>query len=860
MAAMRVDAVMQFDLLWVAISVVIAMTVASVALRFYCSALAGESRNLSQSKITGAVLMGGAIGGMHYTGMAAVTFFSTATPYQRTSWQFSEVSLAMLATVAMLLTLVIFILTSTELKRRMFGIAQKVTLLSAVIILSAVTIVGQVAYREATDLLLELELHKTSNEIDIHAIDTKTLINGLQKDARFLAATPPIAGIMRAGSDSGMDTLDRSTGSQWRGRLQKIFSYFLLSRPEYKMIRFIGLKNSGRELVRVERRVDGKVYVQPEHLLQSKAHRDYFIKTLKVPAGRVYLSEINYDREFGKLVQPYQPVMRTSIPVYNSSGKMFGMVVINMDMKPLLSRWGDLDSDSDLDRAVNERGDYLVHPDPNMVFGFELGERYRVQDEFPELSSLLSPDSDSLFATFKVNEHGNPAIAIARKITFDSLHPERFIILIELTSPDHKADQATPILRRISIFGQFIIAFAILIAFFLSTLLMRPLRLIIDATEAFADGSSQLILPLEDQSEIGDLARTFKAMTTQINERSSELRLSGQVFESALEGILVTDIDGVILSVNPAFTAITGYSEAEVVGGNPRLIKSGHHDAGFYESMWKDVLETGKWQGELWNRRKSGETYPVWETITAIKGDDGETTHYVAIFFDITERKQADERLQYQAQHDVLTGLPNRMLFNDLLEQILKEEERSKGGVAVLFMDLDRFKEVNDTLGHQAGDLLLQEATQRLEKVIRSSDVLARMGGDEFTLILRDISSINDASHIAEKIITAMNEPFLLEEHEASIGASIGISVYPNDAEDAGTLIKYADTAMYRVKDSGRNNFQFFTASMGEDLELRLQMKAAIDGAIKNKEFELYFQPKVNLASGECVGAEALIR
>lgn len=860
MAAMRMDADMQFDLLWVALSVVIAMAVASASFRVCCNTSNEEKRNLSQNKMTGAILMGGGIGGMHYTGMAALTIFSTATPYQRTFWQFGELSLAILATVAMLLTLIIFILSSTTLKRRMFGIAQKATLLSAIIILSAVTIVGQVAYRETTDLLLELELHKTNNEIDLHAIDTKASISNLQKDARFLASTPPIAGIMRADSGNGIDALDRSTDGQWRSRLQDIFSHFLLSRPEYLMIRFIGVKNSGRELVRVERQTDGEIFIQPESLLQQKAHRNYFIETMKVPAGKAYLSEINYDREFGKLVEPYQPVMRTSIPIRKPSGEMFGMLVINMDMKPVLFKLRDLDSNGDLDRVINERGDYIVHPNPNMVFGFELGERYRVQDEFPELSSLLSQDKGTLFSTINIYEHGNSMIAMARKITFDPLHPERFITLIELISPDYYAEQAVPVLKRISVFGQFIIAFAILIAFFFSNLLMRPLRSITEATEAFAEGSSRLALPLEDQSEIGDLARTFKAMTTQINERSDELRMNGQVFESALEGILVTDIDGVIQSVNPAFTDITGYSEEEVVGNNPRMIKSGHHDAGFYESMWKDILETGRWQGELWNRRKSGETYPVWETITAIKGDDGETSHYVAIFFDITERKQVDEKLQYQAQHDVLTGLPNRMLFNDLLEQILKEEQRSKGGVAVLFLDLDRFKEVNDTLGHQAGDLLLQEAAKRLEKVIRNSDVLARMGGDEFTLILRDISSINDASHIAEKIVAAANEPFLLEEHEVSIGASIGISIYPNDAEDADTLIKYADTAMYRAKDSGRNNFQFFTASMGEDLELRMQMKGAIDGAIKNREFELYFQPKVNLASGECIGAEALIR
>lgn len=1174
MAAMRLDAEMQYDLLLVAVSVVIAMAIASLSLWVFCSAEAGRGSDTSRNKMAGAVLMGSAIGGMHYTGMTAVTFLSTATPYQRTIWQFSELTLALLATVAMLLTLLVFMLNPEDLRRQIFRIAQKITLLSAVIILSAVVIVGQVAYKEASALLLELELRKTTQEIDLLAIDAKAAIANLQKDVSFLANTPPILGIIRADAAGGMDVLGSSTEQHWRERLQMIFSQFLLSRPEYMMIRFIGVKNRGQELVRVEYQANREIHVQPEPSLQQKAHRDYFIETLKVQPGEVYLSEINYDQEFGKLVEPYRPVMRSAIPVRRASGEIFGIVVINMDMGPTLNRLSDLDMDGDLDRTINDQGDYLVHPDSGQVFGFDLGEQHRVQDEFPELLPLLSHGDGQQAAVFDVNEHGNPMIAMTRKIAFDSLHPERFICLIELTSPEEYAERAAPILKRISIYGQFIIAFSILIAFFFSNLLMRPLRLITRATEAFADGSSRMALPLEDQSEIGDLARTFQAMTGQIEGRTEEmesareilektfasldsalflvgastqrvlkinraacrifghgpeelldqqlhllfvddqseeqfaesmlasldadgtfhtwakmrrkdgrefpteltvteirdsagerttlvyviddissrkeaeqkllnnyrmskattqalsvfvsqmdrkalfesilddlnslskseygligvvlkdsegkqylktlavtniawneeterlygeqekmglefnninsllgaviqsgeivianepatdprrgglpeghppldaylgyplylgdelvgmvglanrsggyddaiisylkplmqacanvlgadindqrrrkaeegLRLSGQVFESALEGIVVTDVKGTIQSVNPAFTEITGYSEEEAVGSNPRMVKSEHHGSDFYQSMWKGILETGKWQGEIWNRRKSGETYPVWETITAIKNDEGETTLYVAIFFDITERKRMDEKLKHQAHHDVLTGLPNRMLFNDLLEQILKEEHRSHAEVAVLFMDLDRFKDVNDTLGHPIGDLLLQEAAKRLQATIRESDVLARMGGDEFTLILRDVSGVLDASHIAEKIIHAMNELFLLEGHEINIGASIGVSMFPGDAEKAETLIKYADTAMYRAKEKGRNNFQFFTTSMSENLALRLKMKSAIDDAIKNKEFELYFQPKVNLSSGECTGAEALIR
>jgi len=336
--------------------------------------------------------------------------------------------------------------------------------------------------------------------------------------------------------------------------------------------------------------------------------------------------------------------------------------------------------------------------------------------------------------------------------------------------------------------------------------------------------------------------------------------LAGKVFENALEGILVTDRHGNIQSVNPAFCQITGYSEAEVMGKNPRILKSEHHNAAYYEQMWASIVATGKWQGELWNRRKSGDTFPIWQTISSIKDDEREISHYVAIFFDITQRKLADEQLAHQAQHDALTGLPNRVLFDSLLRQILKEEQRSHQQTAVVFMDLDRFKEINDTLGHPTGDLLLQEASRRLRSCIRDSDVLARMGGDEFTLILLDVTGINDVAYIAEKIIRSLNKPFCLQGNTCSVGASIGISMYPTDGQSAEELIKCADTAMYRAKETGRNKYHFFTASMGADLMLRIQMKKAIDEAIKNGEFQLYYQPKINLASGHCVGAEALIR
>ncbi len=293
-----------------------------------------------------------------------------------------------------------------------------------------------------------------------------------------------------------------------------------------------------------------------------------------------------------------------------------------------------------------------------------------------------------------------------------------------------------------------------------------------------------------------------------------EMRLASSVFEASSDAIMITDAGNRIVAVNRAFCEITGYAENEAVGRTPAILSSGKHDADFYRDLWRGLSETGKWSGEIWNRRKGGEVYAEWLTINAVKTNQGETTHYVAIFADITEHKQAEEHVRHLAHYDVLTDLPNRTLFNDRLGQALIQAQRNRCKAAVMFLDLDRFKGVNDTLGHNIGDLLLQEVAVRLSNSVRQGDTVSRLGGDEFVILLPELGAADDVHRVAQKLLKAVSQPFRLDGRELNISVSIGVSFYPDDGSDADSLVKNADVAMYRAKEIGRDNYQFYRADM----------------------------------------------
>lgn len=361
---------------------------------------------------------------------------------------------------------------------------------------------------------------------------------------------------------------------------------------------------------------------------------------------------------------------------------------------------------------------------------------------------------------------------------------------------------------------------------------------------------------------VGDHALIQVTLRDISNRKANEdsLRLASKVLESTAEGIMITDSNANIVAVNPAFKTIFGYADEDIVGRNPRFLRSGQHDTEFFRAMWQALTTAGQWRGEIWNHNKDGEDIPAWVSISAAKDARGQITHYVAAFSDIMPLKRSQEALDFQAHHDGLTGLPNRALLRDRLSHAMRRAARNAQHLAVLFIDLDRFKNVNDTLGHSVGDALILAAATRMAEPLRTADTLARWGGDEFVLLLEENASRAGAETVARKLLAVFKQPLVVEGREIDMTASIGVSLFPDTGKDADALLKQADMAMYQAKSEGRNAFAFYEARLGSGAEERMKIENALRRATRRNELLLHYQPQIVLKTGALAGVEALVR
>lgn len=338
------------------------------------------------------------------------------------------------------------------------------------------------------------------------------------------------------------------------------------------------------------------------------------------------------------------------------------------------------------------------------------------------------------------------------------------------------------------------------------------------------------------------------------------LRQAAVVFDCTREGVLVSDHNGVIVHVNPALVKITGYAPEEVLGQRPNMFKSGHHGPEFYQAVFESLEKTGEWHGEIWNRRKSGEIYPQWQTIRAVRDNKHQITHYVAVFSDISAIKNTQSELMRLAHHDPLTDLPNRLLFTDRAEQALAYAQRHKSGCALLMIDLDHFKIINDSMGHNVGDLLLKAVGERLTAVFGKGFTVARLGGDEFAVLVENCTQVAQAAGFAQQVLEVMKGAFIIETHQLFISASVGISLYPNDALNAEQLLRNADSALFKAKSAGREGYALYTEELTAHAQYRIEVASDLRRALEQQELRVYFQPVHDLTTSRMVGVEALVR
>ena len=406
-----------------------------------------------------------------------------------------------------------------------------------------------------------------------------------------------------------------------------------------------------------------------------------------------------------------------------------------------------------------------------------------------------------------------------------------------------------------------------LIALIAIALVVAGFRLRESATRSLVRKAEALASSLASQKEaFVKLEKSIKQRSAELTRASHDLNMYKRVIEETSEGIIITDTAGTIQEINNAYLKMTGFKREDLLGKNPRIMKSSRHDDGFYKDMWHAILNHGRWEGEIWDRKKDGSIYPKWLSIDTIRDSHGKPERYVGINADITRIKQTEENLNRMAFFDSLTGLPNRVLFKDRFGQALYRAQRSRSRVALLYLDLDHFKHVNDSLGHHAGDILLCEASNRILAQVREADTVCRLGGDEFTVILENLNASEDAAIVAKKIIECLLESFVIEGSEVFVGTSIGIALFPFDGDNPEDLTKKADAAMYDAKEHGRGQLRFASGEAGQSSKRRIETETGLRKGLDLGEFFIEYQAQVSAGAASyesskgILGAEALIR
>lgn len=728
-------------------------------------------------------------------------------------------------------------------------------------------------------------------------------------------------------------------------RLQTEFINLSQQTGLYDQIRFIDRR--GRERIRINYN-RGRPQAVSQQQLQDKSSRYYFRESIVLPAGQIYLSQMDLNMEHGKIEQPIKPMIRFAIPLFDPVTKhTVGILVLNYLAAHTLTRYNEVMAEGhDTAMILNRDGYWLYSNGDDDVWGFMYGRHETFARRYPQAWAAMHKSESGFIRTSRglfcfttvrpdviagiPNAGTKPNALTWRLVTY--VAPEKlafpfwkgmrehaaltFWILIMLAMLSYllawqrtnniekttalKANRA----RYRNLFENMEEGYILFQAIYdadgkaydFRLLEVNPAfeRILGLKREEVVDKTLLTVLPetehywLETYARVATtgkaahleqygssfgryfeitaacpdygLVAVFFSDITDRKHAEEQQRQATTAFNNTMEAIMITDAKHHVTAINKAFQKITGYTEDDVIGNIPRLHRSDRQDEAFFQDLWQTLAQEGHWQGEISHLRKDGQVYPAWENISVVRNNQGQVTNYVSVFSDISTIKATEAQLNELAHHDYLTGLDNRLAFNHNLEHALERARRHHHKVVLLFLDLDRFKLINDNLGHDTGDRMLQIVAARLKQNVRAEDMVARLGGDEFTVILEEIDHSQNAAALAQKLIRAISEPMHFNDQELVISTSIGLSIFPDDADSATDLAKAADTAMYRAKSHGRHTFEFYSSELTNHTIQRLSLENDLRQALAHKELQLYYQPQYEIASGKLCGVEALLR
>ena len=668
---------------------------------------------------------------------------------------------------------------------------------------------------------LEIIKDRENNEIEIVKTRVTQDFEEVDSDLRVIKILPFLRHYLDSGSPAQRD------------ELSKLFLGLAREKRHYDKVRY--LNASGQEVIRINYN-DGKPVIVPHEKMQDKSARYFFRDVFRLNQGEVYVSPLDLNVEENRIEIPYKPTIRFGTPVFDSAGRKKGILLFNYLGNDLLQDLHKVMRGVDHDvMLLNSDGYWLSSVNHADEWGFMLGKSDRIFEH----------DFADEWRTISTSEEGTLLTAKGLFI-YSTIHP---LLLGQHSSTGSDLVNA-PSEKELMAHEYYwkIVSFVPHADMSGATFYNQP------------SGRTLLVLVYL----LLALAAWIIAIATLSRKQAqADLRIAATAFE-AQEGMLVTDANRVILRVNHAFTKATGYTSEEIIGKNPRILSSGRQDANFFAAMWESINNTGAWEGEIRNRRKNGEIYPEYLSITAVKDPRGTVINYIATFTDLTAINAATDKIKQLALYDHLTGLPNRRLLMDRLQQSLASSARSGREGALLFIDLDNFKDINDTLGHDIGDLLLQQVAQRLESCLREVDTVARLGGDEFVVVLEGLSehvleAAVQTTTVGEKILATLGQPYQLATHKYHSTPSIGATIFSDHGQSAEELLKQADIAMYQAKKAGRNTLRFFDPQMQVSITARVSLESELRKALENQQFQLHYQIQVD-SSHRPLGAEALIR